>query len=47
MRKIGLLIFFAVFACSLSAQNRLSVFIGNANRYASLRGIRYFGGIAQ
>ena len=36
MRKIGLLIFFAVFACSLSAQNRLSVFIGNANRYASV-----------
>lgn len=30
MKKIGLLLFFAVFACSLSAQNRLSVFIGNA-----------------
>ena len=36
MKKIGLLLFFAVFACSLSAQNRLSVFIGNANRYASV-----------
>lgn len=36
MKQIGLLLFFAVFACSLSAQNRLSVFIGNANRYASV-----------
>ena len=36
MKQIGLLLFFAVFACSLSAQNRLSVFIGNANRYASI-----------
>ena len=36
MKKNRFAAIFAVFTCSLSAQNRLSVFIGNSNRYASV-----------
>ena len=36
MKKINLLLFFLLLACALPAQDGISVFIGRANRYASV-----------
>ena len=36
MKKINLLLLFLLLACALPAQDGISVFIGRANRYASV-----------
>lgn len=36
MKKINLLLLFLLLACTLSAQDGISIFIGRANRYAAV-----------